>query len=293
MGSYRPMRPPPPQPSTAPLAPGLYIVATPIGNLRDMTLRAIDILAGADLVLAEDTRVAAKLLSAYDLKARVERYDDHTDARRRPQILERLAAGERIALVSDAGTPLVSDPGYRLVRAAAEAGLPVFAAPGPSAALAALAVSGLPTDRFLFAGFLPPKSGPRRAFLAELAPIRATLILYETGPRLSDSLADMQAVLGDREAVVARELTKLHETVVREPLSVLAERFAGDPPKGEIVILVGAGAERTLSEAEIDAALVQALVHAGPSEAAGDVARSLGLNRKTLYQRALSLRPSR
>ena len=284
------MRPPPPQPSTAPLAPGLYIVATPIGNLRDMTLRAIDILAGADLVLAEDTRVAAKLLSAYDLKARVERYDDHTDARRRPQILERLAAGERIALVSDAGTPLVSDPGYRLVRAAAEAGLPVFAAPGPSAALAALAVSGLPTDRFLFAGFLPPKSGPRRAFLAELAPIRATLILYETGPRLSDSLADMQAVLGDREAVVARELTKLHETVVRGPLSDLIIKFADGPPRGEIVVLVAPGAAAVATEADADAALREALTRAGPAEAATEVARALGLNRRALYRRALDLK---
>ena len=284
------MRPPPPQPSTAPLAPGLYIVATPIGNLRDMTLRAIDILAGADLVLAEDTRVAAKLLSAYDLKARVERYDDHTDAWRRPQILEKLAAGARIALVSDAGTPLVSDPGYRLVRAAAEAGLDVFAAPGPSAALAALAVSGLPTDRFLFAGFLPPKSGPRQAFLAELAAIRATLILYETGPRLSDSLADMQAVLGDRDAVVARELTKLHETVVRAPLSSLIATFADGPPRGEIVVLIAPGVAAVATAADADAALREALTRAGPAEAATEVARALGLNRRTLYRRALDFK---
>ena len=284
------MRPPPPQPSTAPLAPGLYIVATPIGNLRDMTLRAIDILAGADLVLAEDTRVAAKLLSAYDLKARVERYDDHTDARRRPQILEKLLAGARVALVSDAGTPLVSDPGYRLVRACAEAGVDVFAAPGPSAALAALAVSGLPTDRFLFAGFLPPKSGPRRAFLAELAPIRATLILYETGPRLSDSLADMREVLGDREAVVARELTKLHETVVRARLSELIERFSEGPPRGEIVVLIAPGEATAATEADADAALIEALTRAGPAEAATQVAKALGLNRRLLYRRALDLK---
>ncbi len=284
------MRPPPPQPSTAPLAPGLYIVATPIGNLRDMTLRAIDILAGADLVLAEDTRVAAKLLSAYDLKARVERYDDHTDAWRRPQILEKLLAGARVALVSDAGTPLVSDPGYRLVRACAEAGVDVFAAPGPSAALAALAVSGLPTDRFLFAGFLPPKSGPRRAFLAELAPIRATLILYETGPRLSDSLADMREVLGDREAVVARELTKLHETVVRARLSELIERFSEGPPRGEIVVLIAPGEATAATEADADAALIDALTRAGPAEAATQVAKALGLNRRLLYRRALDLK---
>ena len=284
------MRPPPPQPSTAPLAPGLYIVATPIGNLRDMTLRAIDILAGADLVLAEDTRVAAKLLSAYDLKARVERYDDHTDAWRRPQILEKLLAGARVARVSDAGTPLVSDPGYRLVRACAEAGVDVFAAPGPSAALAALAVSGLPTDRFLFAGFLPPKSGPRRAFLAELAPIRATLILYETGPRLSDSLADMREVLGDREAVVARELTKLHETVVRARLSELIERFSEGPPRGEIVVLIAPGEATAATEADADAALIDALTRAGPAEAATQVAKALGLNRRLLYRRALDLK---
>ena len=284
------MRPPPPQPSTAPLAPGLYIVATPIGNLRDMTLRAIDILAGADLVLAEDTRVAAKLLSAYDLKARVERYDDHTDAWRRPQILEKLLAGARVALVSDAGTPLVSDPGYRLVRACAEAGVDVFAAPGPSAALAALAVSGLPTDRFLFAGFLPPKSGPRKAFLAELAPIRATLILYETGPRLSDSLADMREVLGDREAVVARELTKLHETVIRGPLSGLIATFSEGPPRGEIVVLIAPGEAVAATEADADAALIDALTRAGPAEAATQVAKALGLNRRNLYRRALDLK---
>ena len=265
-------------------------MATPIGNLRDMTLRAIDILAGADLVLAEDTRVAAKLLSAYDLKARVERYDDHTDARRRPQILEKLLAGARVALVSDAGTPLVSDPGYRLVRACAEAGVDVFAAPGPSAALAALAVSGLPTDRFLFAGFLPPKSGPRRAFLAELAPIRATLILYETGPRLSDSLADMREVLGDREAVVARELTKLHETVVRARLSELIERFSEGPPRGEIVVLIAPGEATAATEADADAALIDALTRAGPAEAATQVAKALGLNRRLLYRRALDLK---
>jgi len=284
------MRPPPPTPSTAPLAPGLYVVATPIGNLRDMTLRAIDILAAADLVLAEDTRVAAKLLSAFDLKARVERYDDHTDARRRPQILEQLQQGARIALISDAGTPLVSDPGYRLVCAAAEAGADVFAAPGASAALAALAVSGLPTDRFLFAGFTPPRSAARRATLQELAPVRATLILYETGPRLAESLVDMLAVFGNRPAVVARELTKLHETVVRGPLAELVETFSGDPPRGEIVVLVGPGTDEAVSDADADTALREALTRCGPAEAAGEVARAFGLNRRALYRRALELK---
>jgi len=284
------MRPPPPKPSDAPLAPGLYVVSTPIGNLRDMTLRGIDILAGADIVLAEDTRVAHKLLSAYDLKPRVERYDDHTDARRRPQILAELADGRRIALISDAGTPLVSDPGYRLVKAAGEVGLPVFAAPGPSAALAALAVSGLPSDRFLFAGFSPPKSGPRRAFLEELAPIRATLILYETGPRLADSLVDMAAVFGDRPAVVARELTKLHETVVRGRLSELVAHFDGPPPKGEIVVLVGPPEDVPATMDDAEAALVDALSRMSPAEASSTVAKAFGLNRRDLYQRALALK---
>jgi 16S rRNA (cytidine1402-2'-O)-methyltransferase len=275
-----------------PLDPGLYVVSTPIGNLRDLTLRALDILAAADLVLAEDTRVAGKLMNAYDLKPRVERYDDHTDTRRRPQILEALASGQRIALISDAGTPLVSDPGYRLVKAAADAGLPVFAAPGASAALAALAVSGLPSDRFLFAGFSPPKGGPRRAFLQELAPIRATLILYETGPRLEDSLTDMLAVFSDRPAVVARELTKLHETVVRGPLSQLVKHFAGAPPKGEIVVLIGPGEAEVATEADADRALSEALERLSPADAASEVARSLGLNRRDLYRRALALKQS-
>ncbi len=284
------MRPPPPKPSDAPLAPGLYVVSTPIGNLRDMTLRAVDILAKADLVLAEDTRVAAKLMQAYDLKPRVERYDDHTDARRRPQILNDLAQGLRIALISDAGTPLVSDPGYRLVKAAGEAGFPVYAAPGASAALAALAVSGLPSDRFLFAGFPPPKSGARRTFLEELIAIRATLILYETGPRLAESLADMRHVLGDRPAVVARELTKLHETVLRGTLASLADQLSGAPPKGEIVVLVGGPQEVEASEQDLDTALAEALERLSPAEAAATIAKTFGASRKDLYRRALQLK---
>ena len=206
----------------APLEPGLYVVATPIGNLRDLTLRALDVLRRSDLVLAEDTRVSAKLLSAYDIKVRVERYDDHAEEARTEQVLARLAEGARIALVSDAGTPLVSDPGYRLVKAAGERGLPVIPLPGASALLAALSISGLPTDRFLFAGFAPPKRAARLSFFAEFAALRATLVFYETGPRLRDSLTDMAKALGDRPAAVARELTKLHETCVRGPLSALA-----------------------------------------------------------------------
>jgi 16S rRNA (cytidine1402-2'-O)-methyltransferase len=236
---------PPPALDDAPLAPGLYVVATPIGNLRDITLRALDVLAQADLVLAEDTRVAAKLLSAFGLSRPLDRYDEHAAERTRPKALQALADGRRVALVSDAGTPLVSDPGYRLVREAAEAGFPVVPIPGASALLAGLATAGLPTDRFLFAGFPPPKSAARRSFLEELAGVRATLIFFEGGSRLADSLADMAQVLGpERPAAVGRELTKLYETVVRGPLSALAAdpRFA--QPKGEIVVLVASARRR-------------------------------------------------
>ncbi len=287
------MPPAPPPLSDAPLAPGLYVVSTPIGNLRDITLRALDILARADLVLAEDTRVAGKLLSAYGLSKKVERYDDHAGEHARPRILERLAQGARIALTSDAGTPLVSDPGYRLVREAAEQGTPVFAAPGASAALAALAVSGLPTDRFLFAGFSPARSGARRAFFEELAPIRATLVFYEGGSRLAASLKDMAAVFGPREAVVARELTKLYETCVRGSLDQLALDPRLDAPKGEIVVLVAPGGETTASEADVKAALAHALTRLGPAEAASEVAKALGQSRRELYRLALALKGAR
>ena len=273
------------------LAPGLYVVSTPIGNLRDITLRALDVLGACDRVLAEDTRVAAKLLSHYGLSKRVERYDDHADERARPRILEALRAGERIALVSDAGTPLVSDPGYRLVREAAAQGAAVIPVPGPSAALAALAVAGLPTDRFLFAGFPPAKAAARRSFLEALKPIRATLVFYETGPRLADSLADMAAVFGaEREAMVGRELTKLFETCIRGSLAELAAEPRLAAPKGEIVVLVGAGEEATSSPEDADRALAEALQRGGPSEAAAEVARALGLNKRALYRRALELK---
>ena len=284
---------PPPLLDDAPLAPGLYVVATPIGNLRDITLRALDVLAAADLVLAEDTRVAGKLLAAYGLKARLERNDDHAAERSAPRALAALAEGKRVALISDAGTPLVSDPGYRLVREAAAAGLPVFPIPGPSALLAGLSAAGLPTDRFLFAGFPPPKSAARKTFLAELAPIRATLVFFEGGSRLAASLADMAAVLGDREAVVCRELTKLYETIVRGPLGALAgdPRFAA--PKGELVILVGAGREIEASVADADTALADALTRLKPAEAASEVAKALGLPRRDLYRRAMEMRAKR
>lgn len=274
----------------APLAPGLYVVATPIGNLRDITLRALDVLHAADLVLAEDTRVAGKLLSAYGLSAKLERYDEHGAERTRPKAMAALADGRRVALVSDAGTPLVSDPGYRLVKAAAEAGFPVFPIPGASALLAGLSVAGLPTDRFLFAGFPPPKSAARRTFLEELAAVRATLVFFEGGSRLAASLADMAAVLGDREAVVCRELTKLYETVVRGRLSELAADPRFEAPKGEIVVLVGPGREAEASAADADAALADALTRLKPADAAAEVAKALGLSRRDLYRRAMEMR---
>ncbi len=274
----------------APLAPGLYVVATPIGNLRDLTFRALDVLRDADLVLAEDTRVTAKLLSAYGLSKRVERYDDHADDRQRDKVLARLAEGQRIALVSDAGTPLVSDPGYRLVEAALTQGATVTPLPGPSAALAALAGAGLPTDRFLFMGFTPPKSGARRAMFEEVAGLRATLIFYETGPRLADSLADMLSVFGPRPAAVCRELTKLYETFVRATLDVLAADPALASPRGEIVVLVAPGREAQATADETDRALLDALARLSPAEASREVAKALGLPRRTLYQRALALR---
>ncbi len=273
-----------------PLEPGLYLVSTPIGNLRDVTLRALDVLAKADLVLAEDTRVSAKLLNAYAIKARLQRYDDHIGQAARPAILAKLLQGGRVALVSDAGSPLVSDPGYRLAQEAIAQGTPVIPIPGASAVLAALAAAGLPTDRFLFAGFPPTKSAARRAFLAELAPVRATLVLFEGASRLGESLADMAAVFGPRPAAVARELTKLYETVVRGPLDQLASDPALQAPRGEIVVLIGPGREADVSAADAEAALKEALVRLGPADAASEVAKATGLKRRELYRRAVELK---
>jgi len=265
-------------------------VATPIGNLRDITLRALDVLAAADLVLAEDTRVTGKLLSVYGLAKRLERYDEHAAARTRPKALAALAQGGRVALVSDAGTPLISDPGYRLALEAARAGVAVFPIPGASAALAALSVAGLPTDRFLFAGFPPSKSAARRTFLDGLKGVRSTLILFEGASRLGASLADMAAVLGPRPAAVARELTKLHETVVRGDLASLAADPALAAPKGEVVVVIGPPPDAAGEPLDADAALAEALDRLSPADAAREVAAATGLERRELYRRAVALK---
>ena len=282
--------PPPPALSDAPLAPGLYLVATPIGNLRDITLRALDVLNAADLVLAEDTRVAGKLLSAFGLKKKLERYDEHAAERATPKVLEALAQGGRVALVSDAGTPLVSDPGYRIAREAIAEGHKVYPIPGASALLAGLTVAGLPSDRFLFAGFPPPKSAARKTFLEELAGLRATLVFFEGGSRVAASLKDMAQVFGPREACVARELTKLYETVVRGPLDQLAADKAFVAPKGEFVIVVGPGRTEAATAADADQALTEALTRLGTADAAAEVAKALGLPRRDLYRRAMELK---
>jgi len=271
-------------------APGLYLVATPIGNLRDVTLRALDILATADLVLCEDTRVTGRLLRAYGIACDLQPYHEHNAARVRPAIMDRLARGAVVALVSDAGTPLVSDPGFKLVRECVDNGLAVVPVPGPSALLAALVASGLPTDRFLFAGFLPPRSASRRKTLAELAAVPATLVFYETGARLAASLADMAAALGDRPAAVAREMTKLHEEHTRGTLPELAARYAdAAPPKGELVVAVGPPSDRPAGEDEVESALTEALRTMSVRDAATAVAEATGVPRKQAYAKALAL----
>src|SRR5262245_38583425 len=222
-----------------PLAPALYLVATPIGNLADISLRALSVLARADLIAAEDTRHSKKLLSHFAIGGVLSAYHEHNAERERPRLIARLRAGQSVALISDAGTPLVSDPGYKLAREALAAGIAVVSIPGPSAALAALTSAGLPTDTFLFAGFLPAKTGPRRARLEELRNVPTTLIFFETGPRLAKSLTDMADVLGAREGAIAKELTKLHESVTRGELSELVDALSDDALKGEFAIVVG------------------------------------------------------
>jgi 16S rRNA (cytidine1402-2'-O)-methyltransferase len=269
------------------LPPGLHVVATPIGNLGDLSPRAADTLRRADRILAEDTRVTAKLLAHIGAKAPMSRYDDHTSEQERERIVERFGE-EAVALVSDAGTPLISDPGFKLVRAARAAGHAVHTIPGPSAGIAALTLAGLPTDRFLFLGFLPAKAMARDQAIVEVAQVRATLVLYESGSRLAGTLAALNERLGDRDAAVAREITKLHEECVTGTLEQLAKRYSNAAPKGEIVIVVGPpAAAAEASQVELDAALDEALTRLSPSRAAAEVAERLKVPRKRAYARAL------
>jgi 16S rRNA (cytidine1402-2'-O)-methyltransferase len=273
------------------IEPGLYVVATPIGNLRDMTLRGLEILAASDLVACEDTRVTRKLFEHYGLAAPLIAYHDHNAETARPRILAELAAGGAVALVSDAGTPLISDPGYKLIRAAAEAGHAVTAAPGASAVLMALTVAGLPTDRFFFEGFLPSKEAARRTRIGELSRIPATLVLFESGPRLAATLADLAAGLGARAAAICRELTKLHEEVRRNDLVALAADYAaGAETRGEIVIVIAPPAgDVPPSGAEIDDLLRAALARTTLKDAVAEVAAATGEPRRAVYTRALAL----
>ena len=270
-----------------PLSPGLYIVATPIGNLGDITARAADTLCRVDRILAEDKRVSAKLLAHVGATAPMTAYHDHSDDALRTRILAELSV-KAIALVSDAGTPLISDPGYKLVRAARAAGIAVHTLPGACAAIAALTLAGLPTDRFLFLGFLSAKAKARSETIAEVATLRASLVLYESGPRLSESLAALAAGLGARDAAVIREISKLHEEIVTGPLTDLATRYADAPPRGEIVIVIGPPPERKeASDDDLDEALDEALGRLSPSRAAAEVALLLGIPKKRAYARAL------
>jgi 16S rRNA (cytidine1402-2'-O)-methyltransferase len=275
-----------------PLAPGLYLVATPIGNLGDMSLRALSVLRRADVIACEDSRVTRKLLSAYGIATPLTPYHDHNAARSRPGLIRRMRDGAAAALVSDAGTPLVSDPGYKLVTAARDAGIAVTAVPGPSAAVTALVLSGLPCDAFFFAGFAPPRSAARKRALAALAAVPGSLVFYESAQRLPDFLADAAEVLGSRPAAVCRELTKLHEEVARDTLEALAARYRAEgPPRGEVVVVVappGAG-DAEATEGRLDAALGKALARQTLRDAVDAVTAETGLPRRRVYARALEL----
>jgi len=275
-----------------PLAPGLHIVATPIGNLRDITLRALDVLGAADVIVCEDTRVFAKLASHYGIAAPTIAYSDATQDLAEPRILRALAAGKRVALVSDAGMPLISDPGYRLVRAALAGDHVVTAAPGPSAVPMALALSGLPTDRFFFGGFLPAREVERRRAISAAASVPSTLVFFEAPHRLAASLGDLADLLGPRPAAIARELTKLFEEVRRAPLTELADHYARHPEvKGEIAIVIGPPDEAVApAAAKLDEALLTAMAGASLKDAAAEVAARYGLKRRDVYARALELK---
>lgn len=271
------------------LTPGLYLVATPIGNLGDITLRAIDILKRCDGVACEDTRVTGKLLHRLGISQPLWRYDDHAEHRDRARLIESMRT-RAVALVSDAGTPLVSDPGYRLVNDCRNEGIPVTAIPGACAAVVGLSLSGLPNDRFLFAGFVPPKDGARRSFFAELESIETTVIVYETSPRLTKTLALLAEVWPLREMAVARELTKLHEESRRGMPAGLLAWYESHPPRGEIVLVIGPPAKVQEDAENVEALLVEALSRLKPSHAAAEVAKATGLDRKDLYALAMEMR---
>jgi 16S rRNA (cytidine1402-2'-O)-methyltransferase len=271
-------------------AAGLYLVATPIGNLRDITLRALELLAGADVIACEDTRVTRKLTERYGIATPLTPYHEHNAAQARPKLLARLADGQAVALVSDAGTPLISDPGYKLVREASEAGHMVIASPGPSAVLAALSVAALPTDRFFFEGFLPPKQGARKKRISALANIPATLVLFEGGSRVAAALADLASVLGARATTICRELTKLHEEVKRGDLPTLAHEYSsGGETRGEFVIVIAPPDANDSGVDDLDDLLRGALARVSVKEAVVEVATATGHPRREVYQRALAL----
>ena len=275
------------------LAPGLYVVATPIGNLGDITLRALETLAAADVVACEDTRITQKLLERYRIRAAMTPYHDHNAAAARPAILRRLAESKAVALVTDAGTPLISDPGFKLVRAAQAAGHRVFAVPGASSVLAALCVAGLPTDRFYFAGFLPPKPSARATRIDEFANLPATIVLFEAGSRIAQTLADLAERLGAREAVICRELTKLHEEVRPGLLAEQATHYAGEVEverRGEFVIVIGPSKDTPVEVADIDALLRSALANGSTKEAVDAVVGATGASRRNVYRRAIALK---
>jgi 16S rRNA (cytidine1402-2'-O)-methyltransferase len=270
-----------------PVGPGLYLVATPIGNLGDITLRALDVLAAVDRVICEDTRVSGKLLEYFGIKKPLLPYNDHNADKQRGGILEMLREGQKIAFISDAGTPLVSDPGYKLVRECVAESIAVTALPGANAPLTALQLSGLPSDAFCFLGFLPNKSVARKKYLAEWKNAQASLIAFETAPRLLDALTDIREALGEREVAVARELTKLHEEVLRGNISKLIDNF--EEPKGEIVLVIGKGEEAAMADDDVEAALAKALKTMSTKEAASYVAEISGRSKKELYSLAIDL----
>ncbi|MEW6641151.1 MAG: 16S rRNA (cytidine(1402)-2'-O)-methyltransferase [Pseudomonadota bacterium] len=284
------------QPMVAPKAvPGLHLVATPIGNLGDITLRALETLAGADVIACEDTRVTRTLLDRFGIRGTLKPYHEHNAAQMRPAILQQLAQGAAVALVSDAGTPLISDPGFKLVREAAAAGHKVITVPGASSLLAALTVAALPTDRFFFEGFLPAREGARQARIAELARLDVTLVLFESGHRVQDTLRDLAAGLGAREAAICREMTKLHEEIARGPLAELAATADERETRGEFVLVVGppAADAREMAQADIDTLLREALAQGSVKDAVATVVEASGRPRREIYARALELAKER